>query len=98
MNQEEDGGLWAIVVQTGHAIAKILRILDCLSRLHIEDVDHNPDLLKDCGSLHGKIRVHERVLSSAVPEVEDKVAEKTDVILFDIYGRAKTSGEGGWVI
>ena len=40
--------------------------------------------------LGGKIRVHKRVLTATIPEVENEVAEEANVVLLDVDGRAES--------
>jgi hypothetical protein len=42
-----------------------------------------------------RVRVHERVLTAAVPEVEDTVAQEAHMALPDVDGRAEVRGERG---
>jgi hypothetical protein len=52
--------------------------------LYVENVNENADLLKYGWTLCGEVRVHEGVLASAVPEVENEVTEETNMVLFDV--------------
>ena len=40
------------------------------------------------GALRGKIGVHEGVLTTAVPQVEDEVSKKANVVLLNVDGGA----------
>jgi hypothetical protein len=40
------------------------------------------------GALRGKIGVHEGVLATTVPQVEDEVSKKADMVLLDVDGGA----------
>ena len=61
----------------------------------LENVDQHADVLEDRRALGGH---HERVLTAAVPEVEDKVAQEAHVVLLDVDCRAEAQGERGGVV
>ena len=50
-------------------------------------------MLEDGRALGGEVRVHERVLAAAVPEVEDEISEEADVVLLDVDCRAEARSE-----
>jgi len=60
---------------------------------YVENVNENADLLKYGGTLSGEVRVHEGVLASAVPEVENEVTEETNMVLFDVNGGTESCGK-----
>jgi hypothetical protein len=58
-------------------------------------------VLKDRRALGGRVRlVHERVLTAAVPKLEepDKVAQEAHVVLLDVDGGGEARGERGGVV
>lgn len=44
-------------------------------------------------ALGGKVAVHEGILATTVPEVENQVTEEADVILFYVDGCTEPRGE-----
>ena len=79
--------------ETVDAVAVVLEVFRSFLRLNVEDVDEHADLLKYSGTLGGEVRVHKGVLASAVPEIENEVAEKADVVLLDVNGGAESGGQ-----
>ena len=55
-------------------------------------------MLKDSGTLSCEVGVHERILATAVPEVQDEVAEKADVILFNIDCSTESRSKGSRIV
>ena len=98
MHEQEDLGLGAILLQSIDAVAIIVEILEGFSCLNIKDVDQYRDVLKYRRPLGGEVAVHERVLTTAIPEVEDQVPEEADMVLFYVDGCTKPRGEGCGVI
>lgn len=55
--------------------------------------------MREDGRLLGReVRLHERVLAAAVPEVEDEVPEEADMVLLDVNGHTESGGEGGGIV
>lgn len=98
VHEQKYGGIGGVLLQRIKTVTVVLRVFGCVARADFEDVDEHPDVLEDGRALRGEVRVHERVLASAVPEVEDEVAEEPDVVLLDIDGRAKARGERRGVV
>ena len=93
MHEQENGGVGGVLLERIETVTVVLRVFGSVARADFEDVDEHPDMLEDGRALRGEVRVHERVLSSAVPEVEDEVAEEPDVVLLDVDGRAEARGK-----
>ena len=93
MHEQENGRVGGVLLERIETVAIVLSVFGAVARADFEDVDEHPDVLEDGRALRGEVRVHERVLSSAVPEVENKVAEEPDVVLLDIDGRAEARSE-----
>ena len=55
-------------------------------------------MLEDGRALRREVGIHKGILTTAVPEVEDEIAEEADVVLFDIDGRAEARGEGSGIV
>ena len=62
----------------------IVNVLVYFATLHIEHIDEHFNIAEYVIALGGKVVLHKRLLSTAVPQVEHKVAQKADVRLFDI--------------
>jgi hypothetical protein len=71
MHEQEDFGLCAIFLQPIDAVPVIFEILERFSCLDIEDINQHRDMLEYRRPLGGKIAVHEGILATAVPEVEN---------------------------
>ena len=69
----------------------ILNVLLHLSTLHVEHVDQHGDVLKYIIPLRGEVVLHERLLSTAIPQVEHEVAEETYVRVFHVDSRTETT-------
>jgi hypothetical protein len=67
-------------------------------RADLENVNQNADVLEDRRALRREVGIHKGVLAAAVPEVEDEVAQETDVVLLDVDGRAQARGERGGIV
>lgn len=93
MNEQEHLSFCAILLQPINTIAVIVEILEGFSRLDVKDVNQHRDVLEYRRPLRGKIAVHERILATAVPEVEHQVTEEADVILFYVDGRTEPRGQ-----
>ena len=93
VHEQENGRVGGVLLERIETVAIVLSVFGAVARADFEDVDEHPDVLEDGRALRGEVRVHERVLSSAVPEVEDEVAEEPDVVLLYIDGRAEARGE-----
>jgi hypothetical protein len=52
--------------------------------LDVKDIYHDADLLENDRALGCKVRIHEGVLASTVPEVEDEIAKEPDMVLFNV--------------
>lgn len=50
------------------------------------------------GTLRRKIGVHKCVLTTAVPQVEDEVSEKPNVVLLNVDGSAQPGRQRCWII
>ena len=98
MHEQEDVGLWAILLQSIYTVTVILKILEGFSGLNVKNINQHRDVLKYRRSLGGKIAVHKRVLTTAVPKVEDQVTEEPDMILFHIDGCTESRGQRRRVI
>jgi hypothetical protein len=98
VHQQEHGSIGGVLLERVETVAVVLRVFGGIARADFEDVDEHPDMLKDGRALCGEVRVHERVLSSAVPEVEYEVPKEPDVVLLDINGRAEARGERRGVV
>ena len=98
VHEEEDGRLGRVALQRLEAVAVVRGVLGGVVRAHLEDVDQHADVLEDRRALRREVRVHERVLPAAVPEVEDEVAQEAHVVLLDVDGRAEARGERGGVV
>ena len=48
--------------------------------------------------MSGEIAVHEGILTAAVPEVEDEISEKANMVLLDVNGGTQSSGKGCRVV
>ena len=55
-------------------------------------------MLEDGRALRREVRIHEGILTAAVPEVENEIAEEADVVLLDVDGRAEARGEGSGIV
>ena len=55
-------------------------------------------MLEDRRALRREVGVHKGILTAAVPEVEDEIAEEADVVLFDVDGRAEARGERSGIV
>lgn len=42
--------------------------------------------------LGGEVAIHERILTAAVPKVEDQITKKADMVLFHVDGCTKPCG------
>ena len=93
VHEEEHRRLGRVLLQRVEAIAVIRRVLGRVVRADLKDVDEHADVLEDRRALRGEVRVHERVLPAAVPQVEDEIAEEADVVLLDVDGRAEARSE-----
>ena len=93
MYEKEDARLRRVLLQRVQAIAIVRRVLCRVMRADLEDVYQHTDVLEDGRALGRQVRVHERVLAAAVPEVEDEVSKKADVVLLDVDGRAEAGSE-----
>lgn len=91
--KKEYGGVGAVLSETVDAVAVVLEVFGFFLRLNVKDVDEHADLLKYSGTLGGEVRVHKGVLASAVPEIENEVSEKADVVLLDVNGGAESGGQ-----
>jgi hypothetical protein len=90
MHEQEDRSIRTELPQPLETVLVVLEVFVHLPALNVKDVDQDADLLKDDGALGGEVRVHESILSTAIPEVEDKVAQKANMVLFDVYGGSET--------
>lgn len=93
MHEQEHFGVCAILPQPFNTVPVIIKVLQRLSCLDIKDVNQHRDMLEYRGSLGGKIAVHERILATAVPEVEDQVTEEANMILLYVDRCAESRGE-----
>jgi len=93
VHEEEDARLGRVLLERVEAIAVVRRVLGRVMRADLEDVNQHADVLEDGRALRGEVRVHERVLPAAVPEVEDEISEEADVVLLDVDGRAEARSE-----
>jgi len=93
VHEEEDTRLGRVPLQRVQAIAVVRRVLGRVMRANLEDVNQHADVLEDGRALGGEVRVHERVLAAAVPEVEDEISEEADVVLLDVDCRAEARSE-----
>jgi hypothetical protein len=84
--------------QSVNTVAEVLQVLCRVSRLDVKDVDHDANLLEYGRPLCAEIRVHVGVLTATVPEVQNEISEKTNMVLFDVYGGTKTSSEGSRIV
>lgn len=84
VHEQEDFGLWAVLLQPFNTVTIIFEILDSFSCLDIKDINQHRDVLKYRRTLGGKIIVHEGILTTAVPKVENQVTKEADVILFHV--------------
>jgi hypothetical protein len=98
VNEEKHRRLGRILLQRVDAVAVVRGVLDRVVRADLENVDEHADVLEDRRALGGQVRVHERVLATAVPEVEDEVAQEANVVLLDVDCRAEARGERGGVV
>jgi hypothetical protein len=98
VHKEEDRRFGRVLLQRVEAIAIVRRVLDGVVRADLENVYEHADVLKDRRALRREVRIHESVLAAAVPEVEDEVAEETDVVLLDVDGRAEARRERGGIV
>jgi hypothetical protein len=70
--------------------AEVLHVGYSVPGLDLEDVDKHTNGGEDSGLLSGEVLLHVRVLPAAVPEVENQVAEETDMVLLDVGGDSQT--------
>jgi len=98
VHKKEHRHFWQVLLQRVEAVTVICCVLDSIMRADLENVNQHADLLEDGRALRREVRVHEGILTAAVPEVEDKVAEETDVVLLDIDGRAEARGKGSGIV
>ena len=98
VHKQKYGGIGGVLLECIKRIAVVLGVFGGVACADFENVDEHPDVLEDSGALGGEVRVHERVLASAVPEVENKVSEEPDVVLLDIDGRTEARCERGGVV
>ena len=98
VHKEEDRRFGRVLLQRVEAIAIVRRVLDGVVRADLENVYEHADVLKDRRALRREVRIHEGVLAAAVPEVEDEVAEETDVVLLDVDRRAEARRERGGIV
>jgi hypothetical protein len=62
--------------------------------LDVKDVDQNFDIPEDVIPLIGEVVLHEGLLTTAIPEIERQIAEKSDVRMLDIdCGSQNTTSE-----
>ena len=93
MHEKEDARLGRVLLERVKAIAVVGRVLGRVMRADLEDVNQHTDVLGDGRALGGEVRVHEHVLSAAVPEVEDEISEEADVVLLDVDCRVEARSE-----
>jgi hypothetical protein len=93
VHEEEDARLGRVLLERIEAIAVVRRVLGRIMRADLEDVNQHADVLEDGRALRGEVRVHERVLPAAVPEVEDEISEEANVVLLDVDRRAEARSE-----
>ena len=74
VHEQEYDSTCAELAEIFQTIAIVFEILVRLARLDIEHIDENADVLEYRRALCCEIRVHERILAAAVPEVEDEIA------------------------
>lgn len=98
VHQQEDGGIRAELSQAFQTVTIVDQIFLSLSTFDVEDINQDTDVLEDGGPLRGKIAVHEGVLSAAVPEVEDEVAQESNMVLLDVDCRTQSRGKRRWVV
>ena len=98
VNEEKHRRLGRIPLQRVEAIAVVRGVLDRVVRADLENVDQHANVLEKCRALGGQVRVHERVLTAAVPKVEDKIAQETHVVLLEVDCRAEARGDRGGVV
>jgi hypothetical protein len=84
VNKEKHSRLGRILLQCVEEIMVVHGVLGRVARADLEDVDEHTDMLEDGRALGGQVRVYERVLAAAVPEVEDKVARAAHVVLLHV--------------
>lgn len=98
MEQEEDARVRAVLLQRVEAVAVVDEVLGHVAALDLENVNEDADVLEDGRALGGEVDVHEGVLSTTVPEIEDKVAEKADMVLLDVDGGPEARSQGSGII
>ena len=98
VHQKKHVRIFAELRQPLQAVLIVLQILFHLAGLDIEHIDHHPYMREDDGALRTQVRIHECILATTVPEIEDEVAEEADVVLLDVNRSAETGSEGRRVI
>lgn len=104
MHEEEDGSIRAELPQPFQAVPIVLQVLGHLPTLDVEHVYQDPYVLEDGCTLGSEVAVHEGILPAAIPEVENEVAEETNMVLLDVDGSSETCsrrcgviGAEGWL-
>lgn len=98
VHEKEDSGFRTELSESLQTVAIVVQVFGHLAALHVKNVDEHANVLKDGGPLGGKIAVHEGILSTAVPKVEDEVAQESNMVLLDVDGGAQAGSEGGGVV
>ena len=98
MHKKEHRRFGRVFLERVEAVAIIRRVLDGVVRADLENVNQHTDVLEDGRALRREVGIHKGILTAAVPEVENEIAEEADVVLFDIDGRAEARGEGSGIV
>ena len=98
VHKKEHRRFGRVFLQCIEAVAVIRCVLDSIMRADLKHVNQHADLLEDGRALRREVGIHKGILTAAVPEVENEIAEEADVILFDIDGRAEARGEGSGIV
>ena len=90
MNEKEDSSIRAVLLQGSQTSLVVFQVLLHVTRLDLEDVYHDADMLEYSRLLDGEVGIHEGILTTAIPEIQNEVAKKANVVLLDVDSSAKT--------
>src|SRR4051812_47610453 len=98
MHQQEDPSLRTVSPKCIQTVEIVDKILIHLTRLDVKHVDKDSDVLEYRGALRRQIGIHERILTSTIPQIEDEVAQESDMVLLDVDRSTQSRCKGCWVI
>ncbi len=59
-------------------------VLVNLSALHVEDIDQHLNITEYVVPLCSEIVLHERLLTTTIPQIQHQIAQESDIRLLDI--------------